>query len=105
LLLPEKIYRPEWREVAILLAGILRVKPRKGKVDGLVKAILERAGTKLAGPRYQELMDAVLGIFDREKAGAVELQVRFEAADALGQAGDPRIPRDNWVTRMEGHTA
>jgi Sulfatase-modifying factor enzyme 1/Domain of unknown function (DUF4062)/NACHT domain len=121
LLHQDKIYRPEWREVALLLAGILRVKQGKPKVDGLVSAILERTGTKLADqaraagllgaivndlkpldyqpsdPRYRQLMDAVLGIFDREKAKTVEFALRLEAAEALGQAGDPRIGRDNWV--------
>jgi formylglycine-generating enzyme required for sulfatase activity len=121
LLREQKIYRPEWREAALLLAGILRVKQGKAKVDGLVSAILDRTGTKLADqaraagllgaivndlkpldyqpsdPRFRDLMDAVLGIFDREKAKTVEFAVRLEAAEALGQAGDPRIGRDNWV--------
>ena len=42
-------------------------------------------------------MDAVLGIFDREKAPSVDFAVRLEAAEALGQAGDPRIGKENWV--------
>jgi hypothetical protein len=112
------LYRPEWREVVLLTAGILRSKPR---VDGLVSAILDRAGPTLADraraialigaivgdlkpldyqpadPRYRELRDAVLGIFDRNKSQSVEFAVRLEAAEALGQAGDPRLRRDNWV--------
>ncbi len=116
-----KIYRTEWREVALLLAGILAVKQGKAKVDGLVSAILDRAGTKLSGQaraagllgamvndlrpldyqpadtHYRELMDAVLGIFDREKAKSVEFSLRLEAAEALGRAGDPRLGQNNWV--------
>jgi formylglycine-generating enzyme required for sulfatase activity len=114
-----KIYLPEWREVALLLAGILFVKQGEAKVDGLVSAILERTGKKLAeqaraagllgaivsdlkpldyhpaDARYRELH--TLGIFDREKAMSVDFKVRLEAAEALGQAGDPRIGQDNWV--------
>ena len=43
-------------------------------------------------------MDAVLGIFDADKAYTIEFSVRLEAAEALGQAGDPRLRQDNWVT-------
>jgi formylglycine-generating enzyme required for sulfatase activity len=46
-------------------------------------------------------MDAVLQIFDADKAYAIEFQVRLEAAEALGQAGDPRLGRNNWIT-IEG---
>jgi len=46
-------------------------------------------------------MDAVLGIFDADKAYAIEFSVRLEAAEALGQTGDPRLRQDNWVT-IEG---
>jgi hypothetical protein len=42
------IYRPEWRETALLLAGVLGVKQGKAKVDGLVTAILDRCGSALA---------------------------------------------------------
>jgi formylglycine-generating enzyme required for sulfatase activity len=54
-----------------------------------------------AYPRYQRTMDAVLGIFDADKAYDIEFGVRLEAAEALGQAGDPRLSQDNWVT-IEG---
>jgi hypothetical protein len=122
------IYRPEWREVALLLAGILLVKQRsKPKVDGLVSAILDRTGATLAeqaraagllgsifndlkpldyqpvDPRYRELMDAVLAIFERDKANTLDFPLRLEAAEALGQTGDPRIGRQNGV-RLKGGT-
>ena len=41
----DKIYRSEWREVALLLAGILHVKQGNPRLDGLVSQILERLGT------------------------------------------------------------
>ncbi len=126
LLLDEKkIYLAEWREVVLLFAGILRVKQGAPKVDGLFSAVLEQTRPTLpdraraagllgaivndlrpldydpSDPRYRQLMDAVLGIFDREKSQGIEFAVRLEAAEALGQAGDPRIGRNNWV-RIEG---
>ena len=54
-----------------------------------------------ADPRYRQMLDATLGIFDAEEAREVELALRLEAAEALGQAGDSRLERDNWV-RIEG---
>jgi Sulfatase-modifying factor enzyme 1/Domain of unknown function (DUF4062)/NACHT domain len=119
----DRIFRPEWRETALLLAGVLGVRQGADKVNGLFAAVLDRleleaalsAKAKFAGllgamvndlkpleyqpadDRYRELMDAVLGIFDRKKAEGVDFAVRLEAAEALGQAGDPRIGRENWV--------
>jgi hypothetical protein len=125
LLTAERIYKPEWREVALLLGGVLH-KQGKDKMDGLVSALLEKgecpslaqqvrcAGLlgamvrdlrpfnyQPADPRYQRTMDAVLGIFDVDKAYDIEFSVRLEAAEALGQAGDPRLRHDNWIT-IEG---
>jgi len=123
LLKDETIYRAEWREVALLLAGILRVKQGKAKADGLVSAMLGRLGDKAtlaqqarcaglvgaivrdlrplgyepADPRYKSTLESVEGIFDARKAATVEFSVRLEAAEALGQAGDPRLHKDNWV--------
>ena len=89
LLTGDRIYKPEWREVVLLLGGVLY---RQGleKVDGLISAVLEMLGKRPtladqarcigvlgaivsdlrpfnyqpADPRYQQTMDAVLGIFD-----------------------------------------
>jgi len=127
LLAGHTIYKPEWREVAQLLCGVLY---RQGleKVDGLVSAIL--AGPRQSGrvlaeearcvgllgaivrdlrpfnyqpadPCYQRTMDAVLSIFDADKAYTIAFAVRLGAAEALGQAGDPRLRQDNWIT-IEG---
>lgn len=128
LLSGNKIYKPEWRETALLLAGVLRVRQGPAKVDGLFAALLDRLGrpptlaeqARCAGllgamvrdlqpldyqpadPRYADVLKAVLGIFDAQKAASVDFQVRLEAAEALGQAGDPRLDKDNWVTIEAG---
>jgi hypothetical protein len=127
LLTADRIYKPEWREVALLLGGVLH-KQGKDKVDGLVSALLEGMGERPslaeqarcagllgamvrdlrpfnyqpADPRYQRTMEAVLGIFDADKANAIEPLVRLGAAEALGQAGDPRLRQDNWITIAGG---
>jgi hypothetical protein len=116
------VYKLEWREVALLLGGVLY---RQGleKVDGLISAVLEKLGERPslaeqarcagllgamvrdlrpfhyqpADARYQRTMAAVLGIFDADKAYAIEFVVRLFAAEALGQAGDPRLRQDNWI--------
>jgi formylglycine-generating enzyme required for sulfatase activity len=123
---PAKVYLPEWREVMLLLAGILHQQGRE-KVDNLVRAMIAQAGDRATladkarcagllgamlrdlepvgyGPlndRYQELLHQVMGIFDRERSQTVPIETRVEAADALGQAGDPRLDPhrdDYWVT-------
>jgi hypothetical protein len=123
----DTIYKVEWREVVQLLGGVLY---RQGleKVDGLVSAVLEKLGQRPslaeqarcagllgaivsdlrpfnyqpADPSYRRTMDAVLSIFDADKAYAIEFSVRLEAAEALGQAGDPRLRPDNWVMIERG---
>ena len=121
-----KLYLPEWREVMLLLAGILHQQGPE-KVDNLVQMMLSKAGSdttlaeqaRCAGllgamlrdlapvayrapdHQYEELLQRVLGIFDRERSRNVPIETRIEAADALGQAGDPRLDfgkDDYWVT-------
>jgi formylglycine-generating enzyme required for sulfatase activity len=123
----KRLYKSEWREVLLLLAGTLLVKQGREKVDALFQAILDRLdknpsladrarcvallGAVLIdlrplayhppGPRYQEELDAVLGIFDSAPSETIDYEVRLEAARALGQAGDPRFRpenrADNWI--------
>jgi hypothetical protein len=131
-----RVWRPEWREAVLLVAGIL-YQQRAKKVDALVSAALDDLyGSRLPGetkpeltkqarcfgllgamlrdlpreytppdPRYAEVKNAVLGIFEANQAAAIPLMTRLAAAEALGQAGDPRLrlPRDPdyWV-RVEG---
>jgi hypothetical protein len=40
------LHRPEWREMVLLLAGVLLVKLGRGKVDGLFQAVLDGLGEK-----------------------------------------------------------
>ena len=138
-----RAWLPEWREVVLLLAGILH-QDRAENVNALVAAALDDlygstlakrkfhwvgAKPKLAeqarcfgllgamlrdlqplgytppDPRYAEVKNAVLGIFEANQAAAIPSKTRLAAAEALGQAGDPRLrlPRDPdyWV-RVEG---
>ncbi len=116
----DRIYRPEWREVVLLLAGVL-IRQGRAKVDGLFAAVLGQVGRSLvdqarcAGllgaivrdlhpldyraedPRYKEVLETVLQIFDVAKAASIAFEVRLEAAEALGQAGDPRLTAGLWV--------
>ena len=112
----ERLYGPEWRETALLLTGILHQQGRQ-KVDALVGTLLDGLGStpaladrarcagllgavrrdlrplgyEPADSRYAELLHVVMGIFDRERSRSVPVEQRIEAADALGQAGDPRL--------------
>jgi hypothetical protein len=126
-----RAWLPEWREVVLLLAGILH-QQRDKNVDALVSAALDDLygvepeltrqarcfsllgamlrdlqprGYAPSDPRYAEVKKAVLGIFEANNAAAIPLKTRLEAAEALGQAGDPRSRRprdpDYWV-KVEG---
>ncbi len=48
---------------------------------------------------YRQALDAVMGIFTKEGSESVPVKLRIEAAEALGQAGDPRLADDarRWV--------
>jgi len=124
----EKLYSPEWRETVLLLGGVLS-KQGQERVDAFLAEMLDGLGDdasladrarcvgligrvlqdmkswnyQIADPRYRENLDRVLAIFDKKTAQTIDFQTRLEAADALGQAGDPRLERDNWV-RVEGGT-
>jgi len=120
------LYRPEWRETMGLLGGVL-LKQGEAKVEGLFRAILDRLGdppklpdqarcAALLGammrdlsrmgytPKtdgYKSTVKAMVRIFDAA-AEPIDLETRIEAADALGQVGDPRLEEDNWVTIPPG---
>lgn len=120
----DKLYRPECREVLLLLAGTLHVKEGRSKVDGLFSAVLNRLADKASlkerapcagllgammadlrplkyqapDTRYKKVLDSVLGIFDAKESEKIGIRVRLEVAEALGQAGDPRLKDENWVT-------
>jgi formylglycine-generating enzyme required for sulfatase activity len=58
---------------------------------------LNRMGYTPKTPDYNSTVKAVEQIFDADAAEQIALKTRIEAADAYGQAGDPRLDRDNWV--------
>jgi formylglycine-generating enzyme required for sulfatase activity len=61
---------------------------------------LEPLKYSVSDPRYPALAAAVTAIFDRERSASVPIETRIAAADALGQAGDPRLDHhraDYWV--------
>jgi formylglycine-generating enzyme required for sulfatase activity/energy-coupling factor transporter ATP-binding protein EcfA2 len=114
-----RLYDPEWREVVLLLAGHmgdcertqsllgLILEPAckgsladKARVYGLAMAVFQdlRPYSFVPASRLglEAIGDQVMQIFEPEGM-KVPLKVRVEAAGALGQAGDPRLQRENWV--------
>jgi formylglycine-generating enzyme required for sulfatase activity len=116
-----KIYKPEWRETVLLYCGLLyNAGPRK--VDALVRRVLDGMGEQpgltdrakciglivallpdLVGyavldKRYEESLRLVMEIFDAQKSKNVPFDDRLAAAEALGQAGDPRLAKHEWAT-------
>ena len=121
-----KLYESNWREVVLLLAGVL-FKQGSAKADGLVSSIIDRVwpngtltdqarcagllgavvrdlravGFEPADPRYRDLLNNVMAIFDQRRNQGMDIKIAIEAAEALGQAGDPRFVdsalEDNWV--------
>ena len=126
-----RLYHPEWREVMLLLAGVLHQHQGSKTLDGFVRAVLgslpsrstlaNRAravgllgamfrdlaavGYAPSEPRYDTLLKDVQRIFDPTRSRRIPVSTRIEAADALGQAGDPRLDPDHpayWVTVPAG---
>ncbi|MFN0051585.1 MAG: SUMF1/EgtB/PvdO family nonheme iron enzyme [Planctomycetales bacterium] len=126
----QRVYIPEWGEVMPLLAGVLH-QQGKEKVDRLVSSLLSRLGAQATlaeearcagllgvmlrdlapvkytppGREYDDLLQRVAAIFDRDRSASVPINTRIEAADALGQAGDARLDfhrADYWVTIPAG---
>jgi formylglycine-generating enzyme required for sulfatase activity len=122
-----KLYRPEWRETMRLLGAYLR-KQGEPKIEGLFESILSRLGTQSTlqdkvrcvallsammrdlsrmdyqpkTPVYERTVKEVMGIFETGEAEKIELAKRIEAADLLGQIGDPRLEEPNWVVIPAG---
>jgi formylglycine-generating enzyme required for sulfatase activity len=71
----------------------------RAKCVGLIGALLpDLVGYKVTDPRYDESLRLVLDIFDAEKSKGVPFKDRLAAAEALGQAGDSRLAKHEWVT-------
>ena len=127
-----QIYQPEWREVISLLGGVLQIQGME-RVDSLFSALLDDAAQRdflqekacaagLLGSilrdlsfvpyrapdpsKYQRLLDECMAVFDRERSKEVSIETAIEAAEAIGQAGDPRFDEDrleqNWVEMPAG---
>jgi formylglycine-generating enzyme required for sulfatase activity len=122
-----KLYDRKWRETVLLLAGELMASGGNDDVNEFLGAMLTgaEAGADLTAraqcvgligtlrkdlaawqyrmentdlwPRYQTLLREVEDIFGKERAYQIPFDVRLDAANALGQAGDPRLERDNRV--------
>jgi len=121
----ERLYQGEWREVILLLAGVL-YKQGEEKINHLIDAVIDRGpqqtGQKFltplarevallggivrdlspfdfepSNPRCPEISKSVLGIFEKETFRQIPVQIRIEAADALGKVGDPRLEGDPMV--------
>jgi formylglycine-generating enzyme required for sulfatase activity len=58
-------------------------------------------GYTVSDERYEESLRLVMDIFDAEKSKSVPFQDRLAAAEALGQAGDPRLAKHEWATIPE----
>ncbi|UCG50169.1 MAG: SUMF1/EgtB/PvdO family nonheme iron enzyme, partial [Phycisphaerales bacterium] len=121
-----RLYLPDWREAVLLLGGVLHKQGHR-KVDSFISAVLDKAEAagmpaaeaRCAGllgamvrdlsaanyrpgdVRYEELLDRVMSIFDPKRSVAIDIKDIIAAAEALGQAGDPRFAedalKDNWV--------
>ncbi|MFZ5515698.1 MAG: SUMF1/EgtB/PvdO family nonheme iron enzyme [Candidatus Zhuqueibacterota bacterium] len=116
------LHDPDWREVLLLFAGVLYGQG-VDKVDNFFRAILDKVeenkdlGSRarcvgiiggmlrdlspfkyeIKDPRFKKMLNNVMAIFDKEKARNIDVKTRLEAADALGQAGDPRLNETDWV--------
>jgi formylglycine-generating enzyme required for sulfatase activity len=120
-----RLHAAEWREVVLLMAGVLHQHGSK-RVDKFVADILTAVGPEpplgalarcvgllgaiqrdltpfgyeIRDERYRLHLDHVMAIFDAERSQSIPIQVRIDAADALGQAGDARLDPANpnrWV--------
>ncbi|HEY1756536.1 MAG TPA: SUMF1/EgtB/PvdO family nonheme iron enzyme [Bryobacteraceae bacterium] len=118
----------QWRETVLLLAGELKKRGndpvnklldkvlrsaeggnllRYVRCAGLMGAMLKDLAawkytlTEPLSVRYRAVLEKALSIFDASRSGNLPVETRLEAAEALGQAGDPRLrlPRDKdyWV--------
>jgi hypothetical protein len=117
-----KLYLGEWRETMRLLGALLR-QQGEAKIEGFIRAILATVSpqSRLAEtvccvallsammqdlsrmeywPRTEGFERTVLqtvGIFECGESESIDISLRIEAAELLGQVGDPRLRENNWV--------
>ncbi len=63
---------------------------------------LKPMGYQPASAKYEQTVKAVMRIFEPGEAEQIDIKTRIEAADLLGQVGDPRLDDDNWVVIPAG---
>ena len=51
---------------------------------------------------YKKMVHKVMRIFELNGVESLSVEGRLEAADAVGQSGDPRLEFNNWITIEEG---
>lgn len=115
------LFQSEWREVLLLLGGVLWKSGVK-RLDGLVNEIITRtdpADLKStartvallsamshdlqvfdytpANKTYPALLQQVNGIFDKNTYRKVKLPQRCDIADELARNGDPRFYDFDWI--------
>ncbi|MBN2092041.1 hypothetical protein JW964_20655 [candidate division KSB1 bacterium] len=118
------LYRAEWRELVLLLGGVLYQQGLE-KINLLLDKMLEQAPEntpenlpavaetvallegivhdlsprdfKPANAGYATLVKSVMGIFDKDLFRQIPVQVREAVADALGRVGDPRLVNDPMI--------
>jgi len=115
------LYQAEWRELVLLLGGVLYQQGLE-KINHLLDAMITRAPEatpknlpkvaetvallegmvhdlspfefKPAHTGYPALVNSVMGIFDKALFRRIPVAVREAAADALGRVSDPRLVND-----------
>lgn len=70
---------------------------------GVMMRDLSRMGWEPKTPEYEKTVKSAMRIFTVEGAGQIDAKTRSDAADALGQVGDPRLEEDGWVTIPESN--
>jgi hypothetical protein len=123
----EKSLSPEWRETVLLFSGILYHQgpeklhafleafldpsadasslSQKAKLVSLIGAIqrdLTSFQFRFQNTRFEEIRSSVMRVFDAAGANMLELGARLEAAEAIGQSGDPRLNEDCWIAIPAG---
>jgi formylglycine-generating enzyme required for sulfatase activity len=126
----QKLYLAEWRPAVLLLAAVLCKQdrdladrffheildglgpdaplPQRARCVGLIGSALRDLkswGYRLTDSRYRESLDCSLAVFDAREARQLDFATRLEAADAIGQAGDPRLDHNDpayWVRVENG---
>jgi formylglycine-generating enzyme required for sulfatase activity len=92
-------------EAVLANESVTSTLAQQAQTVGLIGAIqrdLNSVQFRFQHPRYNEMLVKVMQIFDAAGSARVPIEVRLEAADALGQAGDPRLEGSNWVPLASG---